>query len=163
MIYPEEKRQNLINELISIHGLQEHEIYLIDLFPLIEMIWIDGKVQESEKPFATKFCLYRIAELEQQTDGESPLSIEQANSFLDKYLNKKPDLELLKTIRAYIKPIQLNHSDNVINDERKQKILDYCLDIAAAAVHTYPYEMHERFAKEEKQLLKEIIESLYCT
>lgn len=157
----DDNRQKLINELINIHGLKEYEIYLIDLFPLIEMIWIDGEAQKCETSFVTEFCLNRIAELDRQTDGESPLSIEQANSFLDKYLTKKPDPELLKTIRNYIKPIRLNHSDPDVNDERKQKIIDYCLDIAAAAVYTYPYEMHDRFAKEEKQLLKEIIKSLY--
>ena len=156
----DENRQNLINELINIHGLKEYEIYLIDLFPLFEMIWIDGEAQKCETSFATEFCLNRIAELDRQTDGESPLSIDQANSFLDKYLTKKPDPELLKTIRNYIKPILLNHSDPDVNDERKQKIIDYFLDIASAAVYTYPYERHDRFAKEEKQLLKEIIKSL---
>ncbi len=163
MTHLEENRQNLINELINQYGLEEYEIYLIDLFPLIEMIWMDGEAQQCETTLATKYCLNRIAELESQSNGESPLSIEQANTFLDKYLSQKPDSELLKTIRSYIKPIHLNHSDPTINDERKQDILDYCVDIAAAAVHKYPYDMHERFIKEEKQLLKEIIESLYCT
>lgn len=158
----EENRQQLIDELINIHGLKEYEIYLIDLFPLIEMIWTDGEAQRCEATLATKFCLNRIAELDQQTEGESPLSIEQANSFLDKYLSTCPDPELLKTIRSYIKPIHLNHSDPEVNDERKQKILDYCIDIASAAVHKYPYDMHDRFIKEEKKLLKEIIDSLYC-
>ena len=155
-----EQRQLLINELITYHGLEEHEIYLLDLFPLIEMVWSDGNNQASELSFAYEFCLHRIAELDDQTDGNSPLSIEQANAFLEKYLNQKPDAKLLKTIRDYIKPLYLNNSDPAVNEQRKQKILDYCLDIAAAAVHTYPYEKHERFIEEEKQLLKDIIDSL---
>ncbi len=158
----DENRQNLINELINNHGLNEYEIYLIDLFPLIEMIWTDGEAQQCETTLATKFCLNRIAELDSQTEGESPLSIDQANEFLDKYLNEKPNPELLKSIRSFIKPIHLSHSDPEINHERRQEILDYCIDIASAAVHKYPYGMHERFIKEEKQLLKEIIDSLYC-
>jgi hypothetical protein len=162
LAHPDENRQNLIDELINNHGLKAYEIYLIDLFPLIEMIWADGVAQQCETTLATKFCLNRIAELDSQAEGESPLSIDEANTFLDKYLSKKPDPELLKTIRSYIKPIHLSHSDSDINDERRQKILDYCIDIASAAVHKYPYDMHERFIKEEKQLLKEIIDTLYC-
>ncbi len=162
MTHSNENRQNLISELINVYGLEEYEIYLIDLFPLIEMIWMDGEAQQCETTLATKYCLNRIAELESQSNGESPLTIEQANTFLDKYLSNRPDPELLKTIRTYVKPIHLAHSDPVINDERKQNILNYCIDIAAAAVHKYPYDMHERFIREEKQLLKEIIESLYC-
>ena len=155
-----EQRQLLIHELLTDHGLKEYEIYLLDLFPLIEMVWSDGNNQASELSFAYEFCLHRIAELDAQTGGNSPLSIEQANAFLTKYLNQKPDTELLKTIRNYIKPLYLNNSDPAVNEQRKQKIVDYCIDIAAAAVHTYPYEKHERFAAEEKQLLKDIINSL---
>ena len=124
------------------------------------MVWSDGNNQASELSFAYEFCLHRIAELDNQTGGNSPLTIEQANAFLEKYLNQKPDPELLITIRNYIKPLHLSHSDPLVNEQRKQKILDYCIDIAAAAVHTYPYEKHERFVEEEKQLLKDIINSL---
>ncbi|MCP3851174.1 MAG: hypothetical protein GY694_13185 [Gammaproteobacteria bacterium] len=162
MTHANENRQLLVDELINNHGLDEYEIYLIDLFPLIEMIWTDGEAQQCETTLATKFCLNRIAELNNQSEGESPLSIEQANTFLDKYLSNKPDPELLKTIRSYIKPIHLSHSEPETNNERRQQILDYCIDIAAAAVHKYPYDMHDRFIKDEKKLLKEIIDSLYC-
>jgi hypothetical protein len=30
------------------HGIRGAEVYLIDLIPLVEMIWADGKAQESE-------------------------------------------------------------------------------------------------------------------
>lgn len=160
LTYSDEQRQHLINELTTLHGLEDYEVYLIDLFPLIEMIWADGKNQSSELSFAYQFFLHRIAELDEYSEGEAPLTIKQANAFLDKYLHQRPKPELMQAIRAYVKPLYLSHTDSNVNEQRKQKILDYCLDIASAAVHTYPYKKHERFIKEEKQLLKELFDSL---
>jgi hypothetical protein len=159
LTYSSDERRVLIDELITVYGLKDYEIYLIDLFPLIEMIWSDGKNQSSEISFAYEFCLHRVAELEKQSNGNSPLTIEHANAFLQKYLETKPDPKLLATLRSYVKPLLLSNSDPIINDQRKQKILNYCLDIAAAAVYSYPYDKHDRFAIEEKKLLKDLFNS----
>ena len=36
------------------------------------------------------------------------------------------------------------------------RILDYCLDIAAACVTRYPYGLRERIAEGERRLLEEL-------
>jgi hypothetical protein len=51
----ESLRQRAIDELEQ-HGIRGPNVYLIDIIPLIEMIWADGRVQEGELEILRTFC-----------------------------------------------------------------------------------------------------------
>ena len=44
--------------------------------------------------------------------------------------------------------------------KKAEAIIDYCMDIAAACVASYPYSFNERIMQKEKELIKEIATAL---
>jgi hypothetical protein len=42
------------------YGITDAQIYLIDLIPLIEMIWADGKAQEAEVSLLADYLAFSL-------------------------------------------------------------------------------------------------------
>lgn len=154
---PEDLRGQALTEL-GRFGIKGPNVYLIDVIPLIEMIWADGKAQRSEISILKRFLKRHVDHINKMA-GYEILSLMDAEAFLTAFLNKRPDPELLRTLRNFISPVRLSSSDAASNAAIKQSLLAACLDIASSAVTEYPYGIDERFNTEEKKCFFEILES----
>ena len=108
--------------------------------------------QKGELKVLYKCVIEHIARLDQQA-GLPLVSIEDANHFLDRFAHQKPDPRLLDELM-----IAFLQAENTTADRRS--IMDYCMDIAAAATTTYPFALRERVMENEKALLKKLFKEL---
>lgn len=151
-------RQEAIDRLRDF-GIQGEQVYLIDLIPLVEMIWADGSAQQSEVAIFETYLEQHIARINTLA-GYAILTIEAAQTFIQRFLTERPSEKLLQTLRSLIPPIRLANSDHTANQALRKSLLQGCLDIAASSVTEYPYESIERFCSSEKQCWFEIFETL---
>ncbi len=145
-----------VDELLADFGLKPQDVYLLDLVPLIEMIWADGENQKSELNLLYDYTLKHFTALDKKMGGEEVLSIDDVNDFLDRFAHQRPDPTLLKSLREIV----LTQRQDLTEEEKIQScdtMLGYCLDIAAACVPDYPYNRHERIMETEKQLLNDLM------
>lgn len=146
-----------INALLAHFDLKPQHIYLLDLVPLIEVVWADGENQESEMAIVKEITQKHVAELSQLADGVEILSAQDVTDFLEKFLHNPPPAGMLKELRE----IAIQWWNETGQTHKKaEAIIDYCLDIAAACVATYPYRFNERIMEQEKALIKEIAVAL---
>jgi hypothetical protein len=145
---------------LSRFGIKGSEIYLIDLIPLIEMIWADGKVQDMEVELINNYLPQHVAAINLMAGDDNFISLKKAKMFVLRYLQNRPDPELLKALRSLVYPVRYSAVSNPLNDALRKSILNLCLDIAAAAVTAYPYNANDRFNLAEKKCYFEILDSL---
>lgn len=138
-------------------GLPAASVYLLPLVPLIEIMWADGKVQPAEMSLLYDSVTKRLAELHTAAAGEEVISVADAEAFLDHFLKDRPDPERLRRLRELT--VQLMNA--TASHAERRSLLDSCLDIAAAAVSTYPYERRDRVMAVEKSLLRELFDTLH--
>ena len=139
-------RQQLFEQLAREFDLKPADFYFLDLIPLIEMMWMDGKNQASELNILYQFVLEHISYLDQAA-GAQILTVEDANDFLDRFAHSKPPQKLLMELHNIIT------QEKGVAEHRKMDILEYCLDISAACVVHYPYGIRERIQCYEKEFL----------
>lgn len=149
-----------IDALLQEHDLQPKELYLLPLVPLIEMMWADGIIQPAEISIFYEQVTRHLAELHASADGEEVVSVEEAEAFLDRYLKTPPDPQKLGALRKHSLKMLDVGSDRELIRRRKQELIDTCLDLAAAAVTTYPYGKRDRIMASEKALLRELFAGL---
>jgi len=147
-------------ERLAEHGITGVEVYLIDVIPLIEMIWADGQAQDEEVELMRDF-LRRHVDHVNALAGRAILAQEQASAFVDRFLHEPPPPEVLRALRNLVRPVRLTNSDPAVNASLRRSLLAACLDIAASAVVAYPYGRGERFDALEKLAYFEILDSLY--
>ena len=152
------QRQRAIAQLREL-GIQRELIYLIDLVPLIEMIWADGLRQDSELALLEDFAARHVDRVNLQA-GWEVLSHEDAKQFIARFVDERPDPNLLAKIRKGIRDIRLSNSDERGNEALRASILASCLDIASCSVVRYPYGPRERFDTAEKRCFFQILEDL---
>jgi hypothetical protein len=156
-----DKREVLYEEAIEElgrFGISGAQVYLIDLIPLIEMIWADGKAQDAEVSILADFLKKHVKHINAMA-GYEALSLDAAKAFVTKFLEKRPDPQLLATLRSFIAPVRLATSDPDKRERLKASLLAACLDIASSSVSDYPYGLHDRFNPDEKNCFFEILES----
>ncbi|THB81380.1 MAG: hypothetical protein D3926_02415 [Desulfobacteraceae bacterium] len=153
----EELRKQSLSKLKK-HGITGANVYLIDLIPLIEMIWADGKAQEAEVSILQTYLDHHVKHIN-HIAGYTVLDVEAATTFIQGFLKKRPDPGLLKTLRDLIPSVRLSSTDTQASDLVKESLLAACLDIAASCVIRYPYGLSERFDPREKRCFFEIVES----
>lgn len=151
-------RQEAIDRLRDF-GIQGEQVYLIDLIPLVEMIWADGSAQRSEVAIFEAYLEQHVKRVNALA-GYSMLTVEAAQTFIQRFLDKRPSEKLLQTLRSLIPPVRLVNSDDTANEALRSSLLQGCLDIAASSVTEYPYESIERFCSSEKQCWFEIFDTL---
>jgi hypothetical protein len=151
-------RQQIINDLSSF-GIHDKAVYLIDIIPLIEMIWADGKAQKGEIALLEEFLKKHVAHINELA-GCEVLTYDFAREFAMKLLVSRPDPALLKMLRSYIEPVRLAGSDREQSKIFKDSLLAACLEIAASSVVKYPYGIHDRFNDKEKKCFFCILDSL---
>lgn len=151
-------RQAALNELKRL-GISGEQVYLIDFIPLLEVVWADGEAQPSEVTILEEFVENHVDNINKQA-GCKVLELAQAKAFVNRFLVKRPDPEIMKTLRRFVKPLRLSSADQKENQQLKESLLCACMDIAASAVTEYPYGLHDRFCHEEKRCFFSILESL---
>ena len=140
------ERQQLFEQLAREFDLKPADFYFLDLIPLIEVMWMDGKNQQGELKILYQFVLEHISYLDQAA-GTQILTVEDANDFLDRFAHNKPPQRLLTELHNLIT------QEQGVAEHRKMDILEYCLDISAACVISYPYGIRERVQSDEKEYL----------
>jgi hypothetical protein len=140
-------------------GITGAYIYLIDLIPLIEMIWADGQAQGAEVSLLTDYLRKQVSRINDLA-GYQALTLDEANAFVKKFLENRPSPELLAMLRSFVAPVRLKSSGPVKRDKLKESLLAACLDIAASSVSEHPSGLQERFTREEKRCFFEILKSL---
>lgn len=147
--------QHEFERLKSKYLLKDSDYYFLDLIPLIEIIWSDGKNQQAELSILYKFVVEHISHMDQQA-GVRVVTTEQANDFLDRFAHQHPPQALLDELNALF-----SHYSHNKTFARKNTLLEFCLDIAAACTTDYPYDMHERIMIKEKHLLQRLFNELH--
>jgi hypothetical protein len=155
---PQTVREQALAKLAE-HGITGVYVYLIDLIPLIEILWADGKAQEGELKLFEEHLRKQVRRINELA-GTVVIDYIQAAEFVGRFLQERPDPALLKTLRSLIVPVRLSSSDAKENHDLAQSLLQQCLDIASSAVTKYPYGIHDRFDLSEKKVFFEILETL---
>jgi len=151
-------RRHALDVLERDYGIFGGMVYLLDVIPLVEMLWADGQCQDAERLLIRKYLREHIAWLAEQAGGLEVVSEAQIDTFTARFIDRRPPEGLLASLRELA--CEVAFPANGTKDERKQKTLDYCLDIAAAAVAVYPYGPHERVEESEKAVLRDLFRAL---
>jgi len=144
-------------EQLEKYGIKGKDIYFIDIIPLIEMVWADGHNQDAELAIIEHF-FYDYIEHLNKSCGYKAFSQEDAQKFLSRFFKKRPEPELLKTLRELV--FKAKDYSLQKNKEIRDSLLARCLDIAASSTTEYPYGLFDRFNLNEKKCYFEICEAL---
>ena len=125
-------------ERLSPYGIKGALVYLIDIIPLIEMSWADGIAQDSEIAIINEYLRHHIDHINDLA-GSEILTEKIAHDFVSRFLHKRPDPELLRTLRSLVAPLRLSMSNNDVKNAVRNSLLTACLDIASSAATQYPY------------------------
>lgn len=153
-------RQAILHELVHDHGLDPLDFYLLPLMPLIEVCWADGQVQKGEAELLLDFTRRWLAMLRKDAGGETIISTPHAQRFIDRFMKQRPDPALISRLRALAIDMLEQNSDRERVKQNERTVIEYCIDIAAAAVNTYPYDIRERVMEQEKALLLELMHAM---
>ncbi len=151
-------REEAVEEL-KYYGIEGSFLYLIDIIPLIEMIWADGKAQDSEIKIFDKYLEKHVKWVNTQASFQA-LTLRDAKAFANRFLKKRPSPNLLKTLRILLSRIHNISENEEIKSRFKNSLLAACIDIAASSVTKYPYDYDNRFNPAEKKCFFEIVDSL---
>lgn len=152
-------RSDAVRELDR-HGIRGPEVYLIDVLPLIEMMWADGSTQAVERDLLDKFMAQHVENLNALA-GFPAVKLEDAQAFIERFLTTRPSAETMEILRNLIPAVRLGSSDKIRNDADRKTILRWCLDIGASCTTEYPYGDHDRFSEAEKKCFEAIFASLH--
>jgi len=148
-------KEDAIEQLAG-YNIKGEYLYLVDIIPLIEMIWADGKAQEGEIKILTSF-LKKLVKSINEDAGYEVISFDDAKEFTLQFLRKRPDQRLMSTLRTLVATII---NSRFTHERIKKSILAACLDIASSSVVEYPYGLDERFDITEKHCFYNILKSL---
>jgi hypothetical protein len=154
-------RPDAIDRLTQ-YGIAGVDVYLLDLLPLIEMMWADGLIQSPEIDLLDAFVAEHVSAIN-ELSGAEILSVEHARRFAWRFLKDRPDERLMGELRSLIPPVRLNSSDLAGNEARRQAIIEWCLDIGSSCVAGYPFAERERFIHSEKHRFLIILKALTQT
>jgi len=142
-------------------GLDRKHIYLLELIPLIEMMWADGKNQAAEIELVHRYALEHLARLERAAAGQTVLAVAELDDFFERLVHNRPDPGLLRKLGdlATSSAFAFHNSDQDARALSRRDVLDRCLQIAIANIHG-PTAGRERLVAEEKRLLLDLMVAL---
>lgn len=146
-------------EKLRAFGIVDEDVYLIDVIPLIEMIWADGKKQMEEVALLDLFVRRHVERINRAAK-HPVISVPRAHEFTRRFLDKRPDPQLLSELRSLVAPVRLANADDPDAVALRDCMLTACLDIASSTVTQYPFAAEDRFNLAEKLCFFEILESL---
>ncbi|KZZ35330.1 MULTISPECIES: hypothetical protein [unclassified Oleiphilus] len=144
-----------IQHLIERYDLKPQHTYLLELVPLIEVMWADGRNQSKEVSIIHEITEKHVAQLNSLVEGVTVVSKEDTREFLNRFLHVRPSEGLLSEIRELT--IDWLKETGKAQD-KGDSILSYCIDIAAACASTDKFD--DRVVEQEKLLLKELTKAL---
>ena len=151
-------RRDALNALKG-YGITGEQVYLIDLIPLIEIMWADGQAQKGEVAALENYIEQHVERINRDA-GCRVLSFQTAKAFAEQFIKERPSPDLMSTLREFVKPVRLSGADSENNEQLRSSLLSACMDIASSSVTHYPYNFEERFNPEEKACFFSILESL---
>lgn len=92
--------------------------------------------------------------------GVEVVTAEEVDLFTQRFIDQRPPRALLEVLREFACGLIFEPQAQGEGPDQRESVIDYCLDIAAAAVAAYPYGPHERFDRREKALLRELMLAL---
>lgn len=149
-----------IEEYLIKFGLKESDVHLLELIPLIEMIWADGTNQEAEINLLCRFTVEHLSRISRENPEAALPTEESANNFIRRFCAERPDPAMLKELRQLCIKKLAHDVPEPLSSNSKGEILNYCMDVAAACVEAYPYKFNERIVEQEKILLRTLFQSL---
>jgi hypothetical protein len=138
-------------------GIRGAEAYLVDLVPLVEMIWADGDAQPEEVEELHGYVRRHVARLNGLA-GYPMLKEADARGFVERFLRERPDPALLAELRALVAPLRLSSSNEADNEAVRSCLLASCLHIAARA--GAPEGGRRRITDLERRTFFEILDSV---
>lgn len=144
-------------ERLARFGIRGSEAYLVDLVPLVEMIWADGDAQPEEVEELFGYVRRHVARLNGQA-GYTMLKEADARAFVARFLRERPDPALLAELRALVAPLRLSSSNEADNEAVRSCLLASCLHIAARA--GAPGGGRRRITELERAAFFEILDSV---
>jgi|SaaInlStandDraft_1057018.scaffolds.fasta_scaffold09644_2 hypothetical protein len=141
-------------------GIKGTHIYLIDLLPLIDLMWADGVIQDNEKVIFEVYTQKRIDVINKSFDGAFRLTQKSVEEFFAPFLKKRPDSIMMTAIGDILNAVLMSSSDEQWSDQLRNSLLAAALDIASSNVSKYPYENNERFSLQEKQCFFSLVKNL---
>ena len=151
---------NQVDQFLRQYHLSDYHVYLLDLIPLITMVWADGKNQEAELAIVQQFATTHLANLAKQSEGLLPVSVEATNEFINRFTRTPPSEDMLNDLNTLCIERLSDHRNIQYSKAQADQIMDFCLDIAAACAKNYPYEYDERIVRKEKETLKRLLRQL---
>ena len=145
-----------LDSLVNDFGLTSETIYLLPLVPLAEVMWADGLLQRSEIELFHDCLRQHVDNLSRLADNQEVVSVAQAQKFARDLFKAPHDPVKLCHLRELSVQV-LNLDPDVAH---RRAVMDSCLDLAAIAVSRYPYGRRERVMTAEKQLLRELFDTL---
>lgn len=136
-------------------------IYLVDVIPLVAMMWTDGHNQEPEIKLICDFIDEHRRRLREMAGGIEVIDDKTLRRFISRFVERRPDKGLLEALWELAHPLVLSHPDDDHNRAHAKRILNFCLDIAAACVVQYPYDDRARFLTAEKEALHALMATLH--
>ncbi|HRD67883.1 MAG TPA: hypothetical protein PKY50_17220 [Candidatus Competibacter sp.] len=142
-------------------GLNRKYIYLLELIPLIEMMWADGKNQEAEIELVHRYAREHLARLQRAAAGQTVLSLAELGDFFARLVHNRPNADLLRKLCDLAKSsaFAFHNADLETRALGRRDVLDRCLQIAIANIHG-PAANREQLVTEEKRLLLELMVAL---
>jgi hypothetical protein len=138
-------------EDLNMFGIKEPQVYLVDIVPLVEMIWADGEVLEGELVILNEYLHKRGQQINEMA-GYKIMDFEDAQAFANRFIKQKPQPDFLRMLRSLVGPIILSSSDSHNRDPLLRLMIEACIDIAANAVRTYPYGLHDRSIRRKRNV-----------
>jgi hypothetical protein len=151
-------RQEALRVLEEDSRLSERMIYLLDVLPLVEMLWADGRCQQAERILIDEYLREHVAWLNAQVPGSRILEDADIDRFVAEFIERRPPAALLDALSEFAYA-QHASGRSAVPDSR-ERVIDFSLDIASAAVTTYPFGPHERFEPEEKKIFMKLVRRL---
>lgn len=143
---------------LSRYGIEGKRVYLIDLIPLIEMIWAGGQMQAEQIGFLYNFIKRQIDHVNCLA-GYVVLSMADGINFVAPYLSSKPNLAHLKKLRDCIVPVRLGWMRNDYGDIIARRIVVACLNMLSMTLAKYPHELQNKCCSEERKMYLDIMET----
>ena len=141
-------------------SIEGKRIYLIDLIPLIEMIWAGdrARVAPTQIEFLYQYANWHLGHINAMA-GYLLLKSTDATNFAAPYLVSRPDMARLKKVRECIVPVRLGETRNDYGDMVMNRIMSACRGILSMSVAKYPREFQHIYRPREEDVYLDIMKS----
>lgn len=138
------------------YGIDGPEVYLVDIVPLIEMMWADGSIQKAELSLFEKYLEKHVASVNERA-GREVLTKYEAFKFASRFFESRPDPGLLRELRALVGACSGHTAAH--RKAVKSSLLAACLEIAQSSSSPHPYPDGTAFDPEERACFFAILDS----